>query len=365
MTDIKFCVTTRIEVLQQLKNDGYYLVGIDGTVPKGAELYNELYDHHRPNGAEIQMDEIDDRNLRGEIKERLAKVQKLAFITTMVDADAQVAAFYFLTRLNELDVADSFNFLRAISYDCDHLAVPVHYQERYGKNASMVVAALKEVSNDLVQKLGLSTNRREWSIEDKELFSSKAFELGVLVVIPSLLNGTWDYESISQNYWEQVEKNTLMLVNEGRISCINGVAIFDGKGLGGTYIDPRCWYRALDSLKLDTYTGIALTQREVIVENEFKGYSYTIGKIPLSGFDGDFTDGLFQELTETERVTNPDCDGWGGRATVGGSGWNTPSDLFPVHITNIIHSWICEKESQLMEDAESAWEAKQGKSYFI
>jgi hypothetical protein len=363
--DTKFCVTTRIEVLQQLKNERYYLVGIDGTVPNGADLYDELYDHHRPNGAEIQMDEIDDRNLRGEIKKRLAKVEKLAFITTMVDADAQVATFYFLTRLNEIDVADSFNFLRAISYDCDHLAVPVHYQERYGKKASMVVAALKEESNKYVSDLGLSSNRREWSVEDKEKFGSYALEKGVTELIPALLNGTWNYESIAQSYWQTVEKNTLMLVSEGRISVINGVAVFDGKGLGGTYIDPRCWYRGLASLGLDCYTGIALTQREIFGENEFKGFSYTIGKIPLSKFDGDFTDGLFQELTEAEKITNPDCDGWGGRATVGGSGWNTPSDLFPVHITNIIHSWVCEKESQLMEDAESEWESKQNTSYFL
>lgn len=362
--ELRFCVTTRLEVLQALKAEGFYLVGIDGTVPNSRDMYDELYDHHRPNGAEIQMDEIDDRNLRGEIKERLAKVEKLAFVTTMVDADAQVATFYFLTRLNEIDVADSFNFLRAISYDCDHLAVPVHYQERYGKKAAQVVAALKEVSNDLVQKLGLSPNRREWSIEDKELFSSKAFELGVLVVIPSLLNGTWDYESIAKTYWQTLEKNTLRLLDEGRISCQNGVAMFQGCGIN-TYIDPRCWYRALASLGLNTFTGIALTQREVIIENVFKGYSYTIGKIPLSSFDGDFTDGLFQELTGAEKIANPDCDGWGGRCTVGGSGWNTPSNLSPDQIVEIINHWLDEKASQKMEDLESEWEAKQNTSYFL
>lgn len=363
--DIKFIVTTRLEVLQQLKNDGYYLVGIDGTVPNGADLYNELYDHHKSNGTEIQLDEIDDRNLRGEIKERLAKVEKLAFVTTMVDADAQVATFYFLTRLNEIDVADSFNFLRAISYDCDHLAVPVHYQERYGKKAAQVVAALKEVSNDLVQKLGLSPNRKEWSIEDKELFSSKAFELGVLVVIPSLLNGTWDYESIAQSYWQTVEKNIAMLLTEGRISAINGVAIFDGKGLGGTYIDPRCWYRGLSSLGLDCCTGIALTQREIFVEGIRQGYSYTIGKIPLSKFDGDFTDGLFSALTKAEKSVRPDADVWGGRCNVGGSGWNTPSNLIVEEIVEIVNNWLDEKASQKMEDAESLWESKQNTSYFI
>lgn len=363
--EIKFCVTTRKEVLENLKSEGYYLVGIDGTVPNGAELYDELYDHHRPNGAEIQMDEIDDHNLRGGIKKRLAKVEKLAFITTMVDADAQVATFYFLTRLNGIDVTDSFNFLRAISYDCDHLAVPLHYQERYEKKASMVVAALKEVSNDLIQKLGLSSNRREWSIEDKELFASKAFELGVMVIIPSLLNGIWDYESLAKSYWEQVEKNTEMLISEGRISEYMGVAIFDSKSLGGTYIDPRCWYRALDVLGLDCYTGIALTQREVIVENQFQGYSYTIGKIPLSKFDGDFTQGLFSSLTEEERKINPNCDGWGGRATVGGSGFNSPSNLSPDQIITIIWQWLEEVSSRKEEDAESKWESIINNSYFL
>lgn len=362
---LKFIVTTRLEVLQALKAQGYYLIGIDGTVPNSRDMYDELYDHHRPNGAEIQIDEIDDRNLRGEIQKRLAKVEKLAFVTTMVDADAIIATYYFLTRLNEVDIADSFNFLRAISYDCDHLAVPSHYQERYGKKAAQVVAALKEVSNDLVQELDLSPNRREWTLEDKEFFSSKAYTLGVTVTMELLLNGTWDYESMAESYWQTVEKNTEMIISEGRISEYLGVAIFDGKGLQGQYIDPRCWYRGLDSLGLNTYTGIALTQREVIIENEFKGYSYTIGKIPLSDFDADFTDGLFSALTDAEKSVRPDADGWGGRATVGGSGWNTPSNLIVGEIVEIINNWLDEKASQKEEDAESEWEAKQNTAYFL
>jgi hypothetical protein len=283
------------------------------------------------------MDEIDDRNLRGEIQKRLATVEKVAFITTMVDADAQVAAFYFLNRLNEIDVADSFNFLRAISYDCDHLAVPVHYQERYAKNASMVVAALKEVSNDLVQKLGLSPNRREWSIEDKELFSSKAFELGVLVVIPSLLNGTWDYESISQNYWEQVEKNKQSILSDGRISEYKGCLIFDASGLEG-YIDPRCWILASKELMDTPEECITLTQREVYVNNEFKGISYTLGNFPLHEKVKylDYTQKVYKALTKEEKKTKLEVDGWGGRATVGGSGWNTHSSLHPQQIIDTV-----------------------------
>lgn len=333
--DIKFIVTTRIECLKTLKEEGYYLVGIDGTVPNSRDMYDELYDHHRKGGGEVQMDEIGDIS-----PYRPAK--KIAMVTTMVDADAIVASYGYLTPIfGDLIIKNSENYklLRAVSFDCDHLAVPKEL-EQYGKDAAMIVAALKEESNSYVAELGLPSNRREWTIEQKELFGSYCFEKGVMELIPALLNGTWNYEKIAQSYWEQVEKNTDMLISEGRISVLNGVAIFDGKGLNGTYIDPRCWYRALDSLNLNTYTGIALTQREVIIENEFKGYSYTIGKIPLSDFNADFTDGLFSSLTEAEKAIRPDADGWGGRSSVGGSGWNTPSNLSPDKIVEIINNWF-------------------------
>lgn len=338
--EIKFVVTTRIEILQSLKAQGYYLVGIDGTVLQSKDIYEELYDHHRLGGSEVQMDEIADIS-----PYRPAK--KIAITTTMVDADAIVASYLYITLiLGNLVVrnSDNYKLLRAISFDCDHLAVPQELSE-YAKDAAMIVAALKEVSNDLVQKLGLPTNRREWSVEDKELFSSKAFELGVAVIIPSLLNGTWDYSSVAKSYWIQVEKNTKMIISEGRISCQNGVAIFDGRGIT-SYIDPRCWYRALYFLKLDTYTGLAVTQREVFVNNVRQGYSYTVRKIPFSNFDGDFNSGLFKALNWAEsRKTNIHDfkDGWGGRATVGGSGFNTPSNLSVEEIVEVINNWLDKK----------------------
>ena len=77
--------------------------------------------------------------------------------------------------------------------------------------------------------------------------------------------------------------------------------------------------------------AITLVQREVIVENEFKGYSYTIGCVPLHPAlsELDYTRGTFDSLTAKEKELNPNADGWGGRKTVGGSGWNTPQSTDP------------------------------------
>lgn len=122
--------------------------------------------------------------------------------------------------------------------------------------------------------------------------------------------------------------------------------------------------------------GITLTQREVYSNDVFKGYSYTLGVVPLHenvpnidyckeqyhGFERYQVNlNVFGLLTLAELENDidhysasiPKVDyedyqdydilgrlhylirnklGWGGRKTVGGSSWNTPSKLSPQQI---------------------------------
>ena len=342
----KFVVTTRKEVLESLKKEGYKIVGVDGTVPGAEHLYDYSFDHHRQCGADIQLDEMLDgsEHLVGKI-DPIIYDEHFLIVTTQVDADAIVAA-YRIAQWDEFDYynlqgvgswhlrgsQDNFQFLRAISYDCDHLCVP-NELNRFADDAAMVVAALKEEGNKVAQELELPTNRREWSIEDKEKYSSLCFERGVQR-IDDLLEGKWDYRKIARPYWEKVKSNMEIIQNENRIEEYKGCLIFHQAGMEG-YIDPRCWIRNIENYP---EYPITVTQREVWVNNEFQGYSYTLGTVPLhpKQKEWDYTKGVFNALTEAERKNNPEADGWGGRATVGGSGWNTPSTLSSKEVIDVV-----------------------------
>lgn len=326
---IEFLVTTRLERLQQVTTP---IIMVDGTVPGWKARSGDVhYDHHRPGGAEIQIDEIP---LGYPIPENST------LVTTMIDADACVAAAYLLLEKEGVIVnKDSSRRLKAIAYDCDHLAVP-EFLADLGSFAAQAVAALKESSNSLVTELELPADRKQWSIEDKELFSSKAFQAGTQWLMDAVEGKLhWPGEcGEANNYWKQVQLNTQRIINEQRITLYRNCLLFDAKGMGGEYIDPRCWLKAAKLLGIEPANPITLIQREVIVESEFKGFSYTLGVIPLHFGTKmvDYTETVFKDLSALEKKKNPNADEWGGRKTVGGSGWNTPSNLTPTEIIDCV-----------------------------
>lgn len=329
---IKYLVTTRLEVLEKSAS-GSQVFMVDGTVPRWVAGKNDYhFDHHRQGGADIQIDEMPSY-IEGIIPDLSALI-----VTTQVDADACVAAAYL--QVGDLISQETLNKLRAIAYDCDHLAVPDELAE-HADFAAQCVAAMKAGSDKLVDELGLPKDRKQWSIEQKEQYASLAFERGTEAIIAAC-RGERKFpgeNGEATQYWEQVEANTQIIIDEGRVSVYRDCLLFDGKGLAGKYIDPRCWLKASKSLGLlDICKPITLAQREVFIDNEFKGFSYTLGCVPLHPSLGgvDFTKGTFDRLTESERKINPSADGWGGRKTVGGSGWNTPSQLTPEQVIDVV-----------------------------
>jgi hypothetical protein len=337
---VKYLVTTRLEVLEKASS-GCQVFMVDGTVPgwlinsmKGEDYH---FDHHRQDGADIQIDEMPKSN---ELMIN-SDLQGL-IVTTQVDADACVAAAYL--QINNLS-QETLNKLRSIAYDCDHLGVPSELSH-LSNFAAQCVAAMKSDSNSLVEELGLSKDRKTWTIQEKEKYASLAFQRGTESLIAAC-KGERKFPGElgeAKEYWEKVEENTQLLLNENRVTFYRDTLLIDYKGLQGKYIDPRCALKAYEFLREnhghDCATPITLAQREVFVDNEFKGFSYTIGCIPLHPKLStlDYTQGTFEALTEAERKINPNADGWGGRKTVGGSGWNTPSRLNPQEIIDIVLS---------------------------
>ena len=327
---MKYLVTTRLEALER-QSSNCQVIMVDGTVP-GFQPKPEDYhfDHHRPGGADIQIDEI----MAGDIN------PNGLIVTTMVDADACVAAAYIqLPSLSEENLAK----LRAIAYDCDHLSVPSDL-ERYSDFAAQAVAAMKADSESLLEELKLPKNRKEWSVEQREKFTSLAFKKNTQALIDACLGKRKFPGECGEaaEYWKKVEQDTELLLNENRVTFYKETLFIDYKGLQGRYIDPRCALKAYrwiyDNYGHEAQTPITLAQREMFINNEFKGYSYTLGCIPLHPkVDSlDYTRAAFAALTKAEWAKNSGVDAWGGRKTVGGSGWNTPSQLLPEEVIDIV-----------------------------
>lgn len=331
---MQYLVTTNIKLLPETP-----IAMIDGTVPGYARREgDEHFDHHRLDGAQIQIDEIP-LGLKLEDEE-------YTFVTTQLDADACVAAAWLQLSPNEVSDRDKQK-LRAIAFDCDHLAVPDELSE-FADFAAQAVAALKSEGFKLAEQLGLPVDRKEWTEEDKVSYASAGFKQGTEWLIDAAI-GKRPYPGElgeAKEYWEQVQRDEQQFIGESRIDAYKGCLIFDMLGWNGRYVDPRASLRAAKRLRMDGL--ITLTRRQVKED----GWSYTIAaknKNLLSHYDA------FRKLTEAEAIKRDvdvelvnqywgqpvlnekiGFDPWGGREAVGGSGWRTPSLLTPEEVIHCL-----------------------------
>lgn len=299
--------------------------------------------------------------------------ENACFVTTQVDADACVAAAWIIgLKLDREKTIQEKRKLQAIAFDCDHLVVPQELNE-YSEFATKAVAALKSNSDKLIQILNLPTNRKEWTKENKEFYASKAFEQGVIHLSKATL-GYLLYpgeHGEANNYIEKLNENIKIWETSANILKYRDVLIFDCTRVEG-YLDPRVTLRAAQNVGVIGEEPFTVTQRKIVKNNEFVGYSYTIGVVPLHknieqvDYVGKY---VFEELTyaelrhsfnhfdnsiiaanlidewellrETSEAEYWLCSpkvklGWGGRKTVGGSSWNTPSKLSPQKVIDVI-----------------------------
>jgi hypothetical protein len=365
---LNFLVTTRAEVLNaKIEEIGECsVIMIDGTVPGWKPRSRDWhFDHHRPGGEKIQIDDIEKTiEINAEMGIDLPsqfpkeKDNNILFCTTQLDADAICSAVHlYMAYLGTSEKESQYLWnqdnaemkLCAISYDCDHLAVPF-LLSKYADFAAQCVAGMKCESDDLAIDLDMPKDRREWTIEDKEYFHSRAFERSFWNLVKAIEgkdNWPCDHPKVDE-YWEKVKGFTDQLIEENRITFYEGCAIVTMSGLGETYIDPRCVYQSIDRM-IDNYYDIfpiILTMHDVIVtkkidkftSKKFVGNKYTLACNPYHP-DAEtekinFARLTYSVLSEAEKFYDPDAEGWSGRATVGES--NACSNLSPPTVIEII-----------------------------
>lgn len=217
---VRYLVTTRLEKLEECVN-GAQVFMVDGTVPgwQPTDL-DHHFDHHRPGGADIQIDEMPLPNEKSLIQEKSLIDKRFEWyaedqliVTTQIDADACVAAAWLQLSKKDLFDDETLNKLRAIAYDCDHLGVPESLA-KYADFAAQCVAALKSDSDKLISELGLPKDRKTWNIEQKEEYASLDLQKGTEALI-SACKGEGKFPGEcgeAAEYWEKVENNTMLLL---------------------------------------------------------------------------------------------------------------------------------------------------------
>lgn len=335
MPNFKFFVGTNLEEFQKFAGKDKVIM-VDGTIPGWECKYpHRHFDHHRKGGEKVQIDEMteewydqphqhDPQDIRL-VLPYFHHDKNIVIATTQLDADACVAAAYFIA--GGLFSPASMDRLRAIAYDCDHLGVPpelAHLKDfAFKAVATFIQPAIREA---IPISLGIDPKDfKNWTAEQRQLVSSESFRRSTEWLVSAALGlRPWPGESgEADGYAAELSEMADRLISEGRISQVGEMAVGDGTGY--PYVNPRSFYMAWERSGYGV-PPLSLTYREHKASPTAK--TYTIAA--LGGID--LTDGYFDALTAAERAVNPDADPWGGRATVGGSGWNTGSTLEPAQV---------------------------------
>lgn len=341
-----FLVTTKLDRLPSGP-----IVMLDGTVPGWRPNSSDRhYDHHRPGGAKVQIHELPKSNFpqgsrfESFMTEVPAFPDAITIVTTQVDADACVAAAYWL--LDDKPTGEIYQKLEAIAFDCDYLGVPDRLSD-LADFAAQAVAALKMQGDAIAKELNLPPKRDDWDDLQREAFYSECFKQGTFWLIEAC-NGDRKFpgeEGEAAQYWAQVQADIEMLLSESRIEFIEQVGVAHLEDIS-RYIDPRAVNAAILrkaeqlNFSISDISSITLVGR---LRKDKKGTSYTLGtltqhpcadKLDYSNWQ------VWAWLTMLERAKNSDFDAWGGRAAVGGSSWNDPSSLSSQEVVDGVLDWL-------------------------
>lgn len=333
---LRYLVTTHYDRIPL----DHQIIMVDGTVPGWVAQPGDLhFDHHRPQGSEIQIAEIPLPEQQPLIAQSSLK-KPICLVTTMVDADACCAAAWVQLSRDRL-TPDSVRRLHAIAWDCDHLYVPESLRE-LSEFAANAVASLKLQAAEIVNLLNLPCDRETWSAGDWEQYVSEQFQLGTEWLLAAA-QGQRPYPGAAGEaapYWQALEQDIVQLIGEQRIVLVpthqGAIAVCDLQGLSKS-IDPRAFYKALEQ----QYATTRLRPETLMLRRHRQGgLQYTLGCLPTHPNTRylDYTRSIFTLLTAAERAKQPQADAWGGRRTVGGSPWNIPSLLTVQEIVAILDS---------------------------
>ncbi|GAB4355301.1 MAG: hypothetical protein Fur0042_24530 [Cyanophyceae cyanobacterium] len=338
---VQYLVTTEAARLPPRDRGQIWMV--DGTVPGWqADPRDRHWDHHRPGGAPIQIEEMPlPTGPRSLLDETAAPPRSPYLVTTLLDADACTAAAWVQLPRSRLDNPSVVRQLRALAWDCDHLRVPPDLADLadWALAAGEVLQTHKTV---IAERLQLPRDRQDWTADDHVRSASVGFqEFTDWLIAAACDERPWPGDGTMGDHVRQtMEQIADQLIAQQRVWFITtdrgAIAICNGRSWGDDgWVNPRAFYRALDHLT----PPAPLRAATISIRDRADGtLGYTLGSIPLHPDQAalDYTQGTFEALTAAERRKIPHADPWGGRKTVGGSPWNMPSHLTPEEVAAAI-----------------------------
>lgn len=206
--------------------------------------------------------------------------------------------------------------------------------------ATKAVVGLRSLSAPIAQTLHLPKDRQLWSAAQWQAYMSVNFQQGTeWLLMAARGERPWPGEQGEADYFLRSLKNDArQLVADGRISLLptvwDAISVCNLKEIG-RYIDPRAFHQALA-----TMANFHQLRPETLMVREHKhgGIQYTLGCLPQHPQTPslDYTAGTFDRLSRAELAKDNTAEPWGGRRTVGGSGWNRTSFLTPEEVIALL-----------------------------
>ena len=275
-------------------------VAVDGQV-ENADL---IFDHHRPGGALIQMDELPDKfSIDGDI----------CFITPNLDEDAVISTAVLINGGQSELNSWMKDTLRETSLNCDQLTEPndLYYHLK-----------------DLNYQLHLKLFKGKTELTEKEL--SKRYQLLVEAVLHFINHGT--FKKIDSNFDGRFKKHLdkqRERLNESGFDLITGKIGFIDINRTGV-VAPRIMY------ELARRNSVEILLIKYTKKKDMEGEIYTIGIDPMCQLDKDLLFTVFDKINAIDPLAKKQK--WGGRSGVGGSPNSVGSLLEPVQIIDILKS---------------------------
>jgi hypothetical protein len=346
--DFAYLVTTDLHSLPSTP-----IIMVDGTVPGWTPRAQDIHlDHHRPGGADVQIEEIPDG---------LKLAAGATFVTTQIDADACAAVAWLQLAAMELPHAQREAArlrLTCVAYDCDHLGLPAEPRySPYRTFAAAAVAALKESGGVIATALNLPADRRAWTEAERTAHASESFRQGSVHLIEAALgHRPWPGESgEAAAYFERMQAMRQQVYRHCRL--YRGCAVLDQRPLDD-FIDARLlveWAReqgAPECVTLTVRDGVRLPNGRLLPPTATPLYSYTLGRVPLHARGSPrYSDlGVWERLAAAESLWRHErgialpATSWGGRNDVGGSGWRDPALSPPEAILDVVLTVLSERD---------------------
>jgi hypothetical protein len=281
------------------KIEGFQYISVDGNV-----IGNDImFDHHKPNGAPVQMDELPDEFLLSD---------KTVFCTLNVDEDAVISTMILKNGgLSAFNGAQK-DELRHASLSCDQLIKPnalFYYLKDYGFQLQMKYFHGKKELND----------------QEKASFYSKMVDfLEIYMKHRSPLKLDPKFNGKFEGYLDK-QRVRFFLIGFQLINKNCGFIDISQTGA----VSPHVMY------ELARQKSVEVILIKYSNKQNTNGSIFTIGIDPNSELDKEKIFPLFEELNALDPNID-DIHKWAGRAGVGGSPYKHGSGLTAGQIMNLL-----------------------------